>query len=121
MREWGENESKEFPALDLTRELGFLRGEVHIQVCVCVCASAELFIYRACSVHREGELLYPVFVPFSPSLAPVSGNTPEQPPLYVSILSNGKPIHINLILFPQLRVMTAIRETDDQHNTQLIN
>lgn len=34
---------KEFPALDLTLQLGFLRGEVHIQVCVCVYVPHCLF------------------------------------------------------------------------------
>lgn len=37
-------ESKEFPALDLTRGSGFLRGEVHARVCVRVplCLFTEL-------------------------------------------------------------------------------
>ncbi len=37
-----ERESKEFPALDRTQELGFLGGEVHIQVCVCVCVCVSV-------------------------------------------------------------------------------
>lgn len=48
----GGRKSKEFPALDLTWELGFLRGEVHIQVCVCVCLTVYLQSFSSCSAHR---------------------------------------------------------------------
>lgn len=105
MREGGgkKRESKEFPALDLSLELGFPKGEV----CVCLAVYLQRFSR-------------------SPSTLPLQSSPCEWKHtsahyIYSSILSNWKHTHINLTLFPQLRLMTAIKETDDQHNTQLIN
>lgn len=64
-----EKQSKEFPALDLKRELDFLRGEV--QICVC----ASLFIYRALALALFVEPIYPSTLPLQTPVAPVSGNT----------------------------------------------
>lgn len=92
-------------------------------MCVYVCVRLIVYLQSLALALfiEEGSRSTQSSPPSNASLAPVSGNTPEPWPLYVSILSNGKHTHINLILFPQLSLMTAIKETDDQHDTQLIN
>lgn len=91
----------------------------------CVRLTVYLQSFTSCSVHRGEELIYPP----PPTPLPTHPQTPVQPPWVEThhavpttcehILSNEKHTNINSITF--LKLMTAIRETDDQHNTQLIN
>ena len=99
-RGWG----KGFPASDLTQELGFLGGEVHIQL---VCAS--LFIYRALALvlrsYRRGADIPNVPPPLPSLQTPVQPLWVETHPLHESILSNEKYTH-------QFDIVSATRAND---------
>lgn len=94
--ERGAKRKKEKESFLLRAWLGsWVSTEVrHALKCVCVRLIVYLQNFSSCCVHRGGEPLYTMLSPSNPRLAPVSGNIPEQCPLYVSILSSEKHISI---------------------------